>query len=235
MNTMEKIQRLKQHTYSLMRHLYVEDYIQPPVFDEAKVFVAYSLLSELGLDETAEAEYFSAILLIQSALDRHERILDEDVASHKKRRQLIVLSGDYFSSLYYSLLSNCEDIQLISSLSKAVQNINENKARLHDPSTLPVNSTEWLKTVLRIESLLYTNAARSFGLHKYNEFIETYLLLSRYPNHETRRALSDEQLTHLKKCETLIRAEEFEMPLLFAREGWHRFCFMENDLMLGEG
>jgi heptaprenyl diphosphate synthase len=235
MNINEQIQRLKKHTYDLMRHRFVEEYILPPAFNEAKVFVAYSLLSELQLDEAVEAEYFSAILMIQSALDRHENILDEEIKSHKKRRQLVVLSGDYFSSLYYSLLANCENIHLISALSKAVKSINECKAQLHDRSSLQTQSIEWLKTVQKVESLLYTKAASSLGLQKYNRFIENFLLLSCFQSTNERRLLTEEQLLFIRSLEAMMTGDHLEKPLLFERDEWSKLYFMENDLMLGEG
>lgn len=235
MNTMEQIQRLKQHTLLLMQHSYVERYIQPPVFSESKVFITYCLLRELELDEAVEAEYFSSILLIQSALDRHDDILEKHISDNKKNRQLVVLSGDYFSSLYYLLLARCENLDLISQLSSAVQRINEHKANLHKQDKLLNGSVEYLKNVQRIESLLFTKAAESFGLHTYIPFIERYLLVSRYPNTEVRRQLSEEQLNYLKTCEKELKHKDVEIPLMFHREGYSIETGNENDLMLGEG
>lgn len=235
MNNMEQIQRLKQHTLILMQHSYVDKFLQPPVFDEAKVFIAYCLLSELKLDEAVEAEYFSSILLIQSALDRHEEILDEDIAPHKKRRQLVVLSGDYFSSLYYLLLSRCENLDLISKLSNAVQKINEHKSSLHHQTKIKKSSVEYIKTEGQIECLLFTKAAESFGLQQFIPFIERYLLVSRYQSKEKRVSLNEEQFAFLKSYETDLREKRVEMPCVFQKEDSSMYKCTENDLMLGEG
>jgi heptaprenyl diphosphate synthase len=235
MNNMEQIQRLKQHTLLLMQHSYVDKFLQPPVFDEAKVFIAFCILSELDLDEAVEAEYFSSILLIQSALDRHEDILDEDIASHKKRRQLVVLSGDYFSSLYYLLLSRCENLELISKLSNAVQIINELKSSLHQQTKIKKSSVEYIKTAGKIESLLYTKAAESFGLQQFIPFIEHYLLISRYQSKEKRMSLNEDQFAFLISCEKELREKRVVMPNVFQREDCSMYTCIENDLMLGEG
>jgi heptaprenyl diphosphate synthase len=237
MNTLEQIQRLKQHTLLLMQHSYVERYIQPPVFNESKVFITYCLLRELELDEAVEAEYFSSITLIQSALDRHDDILEEQINKNKKNRQLVVLSGDYFSSLYYLLLSHCENLDLISKLSSAVQEINELKADLHIHSKdkFSTTSVEYLKAIQRIDSLLLTKAAESFGLYTYIPFIERYLTVSRYHSLDTRRRLSEEQLNYLETCETELKNKEVKMPLLLHREGYNMVDASKNDLMLGEG
>jgi heptaprenyl diphosphate synthase len=234
MNNREKIQRLKQHTLLLMQHSYVDKFLQPPVFDEAKVFIVYCLLNELELDEAVEAEYFSSILLIQSALDRHEDILDEDIASHKKRRQLVVLSGDYFSSLYYLLLSRCENLDLISKLSNAVQKINEHKSSMHQIK-IKKSSVEYIKIAGQIESLLYLKAAESFGLQKYIPFIERYLLISLYQGTEKRMSLNEDQLVFLNSCERDLREKRVELPHVFQREDCSIYKCIENDLMLGEG
>jgi heptaprenyl diphosphate synthase len=233
MNNREKIQRLKEHTLLLMQHSYVNKFLTPPVFDEAKVYIAYCLLSELELDEAVEAEYFSSILLIQSALDRHEDILDEDIVSHKKRRQLVVLSGDYFSSLYYLLLSRCENLDLISKLSHAVQKINEHKSSMHHQ--IVKSNVDYIKTAGQIESLLYIKAAESFGLQKYIPFIERYLLISLYQSKEQRMSLNEDQLEFLNSCETDLREKRIEMPHVFQREDCSIYKCIENDLMLGEG
>jgi hypothetical protein len=235
MNTMEQIQRLKKHTLLLMQHDYVESFLEPPVFDEAKVFITYCLLRELELDEAEESEYFSSVLLIQSALDRHDNILNPDVLDHKKNRQLVVLSGDYFSSLYYLLLSRCENLNLISCLSTAVQQINEQKTLLHTQSVRQITSMDYMVSIQKIESLLYTKAAESFGLHKYIPFIERYLTISRFQKGEMRFSLNEDQLQFLKECERELREKRVEMPLLFHREDYSLDTCLENDRMLGEG
>jgi len=235
MNNMEQIQRLKTHTLLLMQHDYVGEYLQPPVFQEAKVFITYSLLRELDLDEAVEAEYFSSILMIQSALDRHDDILNQDIAEHKKKRQLVVLSGDYFSSLYYLLLSRCENLNLIAYLSKAVQQINEYKTLLHTQQNPQISSMDYMSSMQQIESLLYTKTAEAFGLHKYIPFIEHYLIISRFQNSEARISLNGDQLQFLIKCENALKEKKVEIPHLFQREEYSLDNCMENDRMLGEG
>ncbi|MBY6035688.1 heptaprenyl diphosphate synthase component 1 [Fictibacillus nanhaiensis] len=234
MNTMEQIQRLKQHTLLLMQHRYVDEFLLHPVLHDAKVFITYGLLRELELDEAVEAEYFGSILLIQSALDRHDDILEPNMIAHKKKRQLVVLSGDYFSSLYYLLLSRCENLDLISHLSTAVQKINEHKTYLH-LNIKNRSSMEYLKSVEQMESLLYTKAAESFGLHKYIPFIERYLLIARYQSKESRSVLNKKQLNSIKKFECDIREKKVDVPFLFTREESTMYDCFENDLLLGEG
>ncbi|WNB93719.1 heptaprenyl diphosphate synthase component 1 [Bacillus sp. NEB1478] len=235
MNTMEHIQRLKQHTLLLMQHSYVSEYIPLPALNEAKVFITYCLLQELEMEEAVETEIFSSILMIQSALDRHEEILNQEVISNKKKRQLVVLSGDYFSSLYYLLLSRCENLQLISYLSQAVQKINEHKTMLHNQNSKQHSGLEFIEIVGQIESLLYTKAAESLGLQKYIPFIERYLLLSHYQNNRMRNSLNEKQSAYLKKCETDIKEKNVEIPKLVERENGSMHEEIENDLMLGEG
>jgi hypothetical protein len=235
MNTMEQIQRLKQHTLSLMQHRYVDDFLQLPAFNEAKVFITYCLLRELEMEEAVEAEIFGSIQLIQSALDRHEEILDQEIISNKKKRQLVVLSGDHFSSLYYLLLSRCENLQLVSYLSQAVQQINEQKISLHDQQMNTQNSIEYMLSIGKIESLLYTKAAESFSLQKYIPFIERYLLLSRFQSVDSRSRLNEVQLSYLLQCEKEIKEKKVEIPLWFEREDCSLYDEAENDLMLGEG
>lgn len=76
-----------------------------------------------------------AAFLVQLGLDTHDTIDIED--KHKEERemrsrQLKVLAGDYFSSVFYQLLAHSGQITLVNSMSAAICEVNRLKVRLYD-------------------------------------------------------------------------------------------------------
>ncbi|MDQ0188495.1 heptaprenyl diphosphate synthase component 1 [Alicyclobacillus cycloheptanicus] len=67
-----------------------------------------------------------ALLLLQQGLSIH----DEVDGQPDRRRQLLVLAGDYDSSQYYHLLARAGQLSLIAALSDAVCRVNEAKMTL---------------------------------------------------------------------------------------------------------
>ena len=66
-------------------------------------------------------------------LDLHERVSVEPERAEQgmRSRQLFVLAGDYFSSLFYRFLAERGEIRTISRLSEAVCEVNEAKMELY--------------------------------------------------------------------------------------------------------
>jgi heptaprenyl diphosphate synthase len=72
----------------------------------------------------------TAAILIQLALDTHDRIAPLTTEITQKH-QLIVLAGDYFSGMYYRTLAEAGCIDYVGVLAKAVKRVNEMKTALH--------------------------------------------------------------------------------------------------------
>src|SRR5690625_6853815 len=72
------------------------------------------------------------MMLIQIALDTHELIpgkYDEPLSNEEK--QLSILVGDYYSGLYYFLLSEIDNIEMIQLIASSIKEINEQKMKLY--------------------------------------------------------------------------------------------------------
>ncbi|WP_138492964.1 heptaprenyl diphosphate synthase component 1 [Paenibacillus pinistramenti] len=106
-------------------------------FPDSRVRLLYTFLKHQQPDNENESllEVCAlAVYLLQLGLDTHDLIDPEPVRKEEKlmrSRQLKVLAGDYFSSLFYQLLAKSGQIQHISLLSSAVCEVNRLKARFY--------------------------------------------------------------------------------------------------------
>lgn len=157
---------IKEQLLSKLRHPYFINYIEEPFIDEEKVVLLYAALKNANLHKEQIDHYVLTIMLVQIALDTHEKVsnkADEETSGFHKRRQLTVLAGDYYSGLYYYLLSmNC-DIVLIRALAEGIKEINEHKIMLYQRAYETVD--EVVKSVMTIESALLQKHVIIFIYH----------------------------------------------------------------------
>ena len=125
---------IKEKLMEKLRHPYFINYIEEPFIDEEKIALLYGALKSANLHIEQIEHYVVTIMLVQIALDTHERVSnkagEEEIEFHKCR-QLTVLAGDYYSGLYYYLLSMNRDIVLIRALAEGIKEINEHKIMLY--------------------------------------------------------------------------------------------------------
>lgn len=159
-----------------LRHPYFINYIEEPFIDEEKIALLYGALKSENLHIEQIEHYVVTIMLVQIALDTHERVSnkagEEAVESHK-RRQLTVLAGDYYSGLYYYLLSMNRDIVLIRALAEGIKEINEHKIMLYQKAHETMDDI--MESVVTIESALLQKTCDHFHVSRWKPFI-TYVL-----------------------------------------------------------
>ncbi|RUT36090.1 heptaprenyl diphosphate synthase [Paenibacillus zeisoli] len=106
-----------------------------PPFANARVRLLYTFLNYQESFNEVDAENIAlAVYLVQLGMDTHDLIDAEPVRkveSRMRSRQLNVLAGDYFSSLFYELLASAGRTELISELSAAVCEVNRKKVNLY--------------------------------------------------------------------------------------------------------
>lgn len=145
-----------------IRHSYVEKFIQKPLIDLDKLTILHYLYKDLEAPLHKKQQYIITIMLVQIALDTHELVPSNgsnDMSETEK--QLSVLAGDYYSGLYYYLLSEIEDIEMIQILATAIQQINEQKMKLFYGNVDSID--ELVDTIKDIESLLFTHVANEMN------------------------------------------------------------------------
>lgn len=159
-----------------LRHPYFINYIEEPFIDEEKIALLYGALKSANLHIEQIEHYVVTIMLVQIALDTHERVSnkagEEEIEFHKCR-QLTVLAGDYYSGLYYYLLSMNRDIVLIRALAEGIKEINEHKIMLYQKAH--ETTDDIMKSVVTIESALLQKTCDHFQLSHWKPFI-TYVL-----------------------------------------------------------
>lgn len=171
--------QVKHMIENKISHSYVEKYIQKPLIDYDKLYILHYLYKDLEISSTKKQHYMTTIMLVQIALDTHELVPSGNSNNMKNiEKQLSVLAGDYYSGLYYMLLSEIEDIDMIRILATAIKEINEKKMILYYENVQTID--ELVDTIRDIESLLFAEVT-SFLKDKYEliPIIKELLLINR--------------------------------------------------------
>src|SRR5690625_502641 len=127
-----ELNRLKGVLEAKISQPYVEQILQKPFIDEDKLVITNFLFQNQSISIAKRERYILTMMLIQIALDTHELIpgkYDEPLSNEEK--QLSILVGDYYSGLYYFLLSEIEDIEMIQLIASSIKEINEQKMKLY--------------------------------------------------------------------------------------------------------
>ncbi|WP_443258067.1 heptaprenyl diphosphate synthase component 1 [Virgibacillus sp. L01] len=148
-----------------MHNSYLEKYLKAPVLNEDKLFILTSILDNTDLPDDKKKNYTVSTMLVQMALDTHDLVPktndSEQSNTDKVTKQLSVLAGDYYSGLYYLLLAEIEDLEMVRILATAIKEINEYKMQLYYRH---IESFETFITIVKkIETLLYIHVAEYVG------------------------------------------------------------------------
>lgn len=178
-HTHKQLNIVREKLHSRLAHSYLLRFIDIPVIDEERLFLFHELLEQTELEPERKQDTLLSIMLVQIALDTHERISLSDVKNEneRKNRQLTVLAGDYFSSMYYHILSKWQDNRLIRTLSEAIQEINEAKMSFYHVDD---QSVDYIFTNLKeIESILIRKVAEHYKLDDWKSFGTQYFYMNR--------------------------------------------------------
>ncbi|MEH6944026.1 heptaprenyl diphosphate synthase component 1, partial [Bacillus sp. JJ722] len=207
-NIYDYSKQLHNHIITKAFHPYLRRFLSEPMIEEKKLFLLILLFQELDISDEERDQYITATMLIQTALDTHDNVSTSPAKGKPeilKNRQLTVLAGDYYSGLYYYILSQLENIELIRSLAEGTKDINQQKIIYlqHDFT----DEQALLQTIQVIESSLIVKVADCFSLKTNKRFIEQYLLLNR---------LQKERVTFKSNRSSYVY--EMFAQILFAKE-----------------
>ena len=175
----EELNEIIQSFYNRIEHPFLKKYIDDPLVDEDQVLLLFYMLKEKNMPSTYISQCIMTTTLVQAALDTHEEISVNELIkdSHKKKRQLTVLAGDYYSSLYYFVLSKVNDITLIRVLAKSIQEINEAKMNLYNGNGENLLAT--FQDIKTVDSSLLQNIACLFQLPEWKEATKEFFFIKR--------------------------------------------------------
>ena len=120
---------IKEQFFEKTNDSFVQSIISHPTFNEEAAYILTACLVSKGYSEEEIQYKILATLLIQTALDTHDHVGNENELQPLINKQLTVLAGDFYSGLYYKILADQNDIGFIRMIAKGTQEVNENKIR----------------------------------------------------------------------------------------------------------
>lgn len=176
----EEIKKIKEELEQKINHPYILKFVKLPVLDDDKILLLYSILKKSSLPKKKLHNYIITTMLVQIALDTHENVSNstaKDNDDDLKERQLTVLAGSYYSGIYYYLLSNIDDVEMIQTLATAIKMVNEEKITVYQKEALSIN--DLVHHIGLIESILIQKVADYVNSPELKKLALDVLLLKR--------------------------------------------------------
>lgn len=165
-----------------IQHSYIEKYIEKPHIDKEKLYILTTLFNHLSVSNDEKKQYIITTMLVQIALDTHELVPNEsndgDRQVNRTKEQLYVLAGDYYSGLYYALLADIKDVEMIRILATTIKEINEYKMKLYYQEY--ASFSDFINIIDKIETLLITRVAKSMNERFIIPLLEAWVTLNRW-------------------------------------------------------
>ncbi|OAB46921.1 heptaprenyl diphosphate synthase component 1 [Paenibacillus antarcticus] len=138
----------------------IEQYTELPVFPDARVHLLYIFLNSASRITLDQAELYALVTsLVQIGIDTHETIDTQQGSQAEglmRSRQLKVLAGDYYSSIFYQLLSDRGQIEVITLLSRAICDLNMMKMNLYGSmKSLQLSAEQYLVQKVQLNMQLF--------------------------------------------------------------------------------
>ena len=131
----QEISNLKDKIKKHMENDYLDFHLDQPLISEERLHMLSKILDNAPAYKEQKSTYIIPAMLVQAALDTHDSITvhneEKEGEQAAKDTQLTVLAGDYYSGLYYLILSQSGDISFIRLLADAIKEINELKMGLY--------------------------------------------------------------------------------------------------------
>ncbi|MDQ0058196.1 heptaprenyl diphosphate synthase component 1 [Paenibacillus harenae] len=139
----------------------IQTYTDLPALAHPRLRLLHAFLVRGQAYEKHSELYTLVASLVQLGMDTHDRInndADEPRRAEKEMRskQLKVLAGDYFSSIFYQLLAQAGQIEMIAILSEAVCEVNRMKTNLYmRMKQMKLTADDYLSYMTQLRSELF--------------------------------------------------------------------------------
>ncbi|WP_175991201.1 heptaprenyl diphosphate synthase component 1 [Bacillus sp. Marseille-Q1617] len=184
---------IHQYIEEQLHHSYLKEYIDQPFIDRNRInYLLLPFMNGQRMITQQEMKWISTAMFLHVALETHEKVTISEQDSLKER-QLTVLAGVYFSSLYYKTLADTEDVGLIEALSSAIKKINECKISMYKEECTSVE--ELMEYVRIIETSIFTHFYEFFHQKDWVSLLSDTFLYNR---------LLQERYAHLNSQDTIF-------------------------------
>lgn len=173
-----KLKYVKNKIEGKIYHPFLAKNIVAPVVDEDKLLLLVSFLEHVKLPLEEIEHYSIPTMLLQVALDTHDKVTnDMSGECNLTSRQLTVLAGTYYSGLYYRMLAEKQDIEVIRLLAEGVETINDQKIIVYEQELTEIE--QLMESIKKIESSLYLKLTNHLHESTWGEVFSNYLFIKR--------------------------------------------------------
>ena len=116
---------LKKHMQFYMKHPFAKEYIKPIEIEDVYYEFITAVLAKKNVPYQTALQYGTAVLLAYTALRIHDELDYQKMDQNEK--QLTILIGAYYTSLYYENLSQMKDTAFIRCLAKGIAKQSETR------------------------------------------------------------------------------------------------------------
>jgi heptaprenyl diphosphate synthase len=216
-----ELRRIVEKIAMMAEESYIKKTIGKPSLPLFFVYLLFFMMKAKQILPQRIESYCIATSLLQMGLSTHEQITiaPQLPPEQMQKRQLVVLSGDYYTSLFYQGLAEVGEIEGIHLLSQVIRSINEMKMTHYTEGKSHMQlDVAALKRIQYIESGLLTALTDFFYVGTsssviWKEMGANLLLLDWLRRHaEWAAGLHDESLIWVEKCGWELRQAIAEFP-----------------------
>ncbi|MFB4163425.1 heptaprenyl diphosphate synthase component 1 [Alteribacillus sp. JSM 102045] len=174
-----EIKSIEKQFLKMTTHPYLKKHIDDAEIEYDIIMFLLEIMDQSKLSLEEKREQILSALLVQAAFLTHEKVLNTEVTDNieKKPRQLTVLAGDFFSSLYYYMLVKKAHNDILPVFSSSIQKINEEKMSLHFSENQ--SEQELMKRLEIVEGGFVSDIACFYKRKELGALAETFFLLKR--------------------------------------------------------